>query len=175
LTQGKKGKKYNKNGFRIINEESVIKLLFSKKLEALRIIFPLDGELLKDVVKKVMEGLGVADGTAREHISKVLEANFFTQEENDRLYKNDELFNWLYFYFLPLYPIKEAECLETMLFNTSTKFNKMELAKTEVYTKRIEEAVKEEFGHEIEGKVLKNVVKTIWNVFGDEKIKTDLY
>ncbi len=134
----------------------------------------MSGELLKDIVKKVMEKLGIADGTAREHISKVLGANFFTQEDNDRVYKNDELFNWLWFYFLPLLPIEEGECLETMLFNTSTKFNKMGLAKAEVYTKRIEKAIKEDFKQTIEAKVLKKVIKTIWNVFGDEKIQTDL-
>jgi hypothetical protein len=159
-------KKNNKTGIKVKDEEKIIAMLFHRPLESLRIMYRMDGELKADVVKKVGNELGIAKGTARGHIKPILEANFFTQEENLRLYRNDKLFKWLWSYFLPLYSRREREYLETTLSNESTKSNMMALKKTEMYAKRIENAIRDEHGHEIDGKVLKKVAKTVRNTFG---------
>lgn len=160
---------------RINNENEVIGVLFKKPLEVMRILFVNEAEQKTTLVKKVSEKLEITDQAARRHINKIVKSRMLITGEKRILVKNPELVKWLWSYILQFYPERERKSLETMLLGVSTKFTKSQLAKIKRYTGKIEMLLGKEFKYDVDEKTMKKIISLIWNVFRDEKIKTDLY
>jgi len=149
----------------IENEREVISAFFLKPLEALRFMSAYDAELKTTIQKKMSEKFEIAKRAAQDRIDKVLEAKFFSYEEDEKIYKNHKLFEWLQAYLLPLFPKKENGIIKRMLFNNSTNLDVTMIAKSKVYTQRIEDVLRKKFEPILSQKIVSNLVDIIWGVF----------
>ena len=163
-------KRGNVTRFEIDNEKDMISVFFFRSLELLRLMSTHDGELLTAIIKKAGLEFGIEERSARDHVNRVLEYRFFSLEQNGKIYKNNKLFDWLLFHLLQLFPKRERDIVRWMLFTNSKIIDASMIARSKVYTQRIEDALHQYFTLDLGKEIVNDLGTVLWDIYQNELI-----